>query len=100
MGVTNIYCVSCRVLGQTFPQTKTVVDAVETNRVMWTKLRDETKQRRLSSTNSLDFFHIQFKSELNGDKMAEEDEDECEETEAKALEETEGEKIDHNENCK
>eukprot|EP00057_Strongylocentrotus_purpuratus_P029054 XP_011683528.1 PREDICTED: cGMP-dependent 3',5'-cyclic phosphodiesterase [Strongylocentrotus purpuratus] len=90
-----------RVLGQTFPQTKTVVDAVETNRVMWTKLRDETKQRRLSSTNSLDFFHIQFKSELNGDKMAEEDEDDCEEeTEAKALEETEGEKIDHNENCK
>ncbi|XP_041463445.1 cGMP-dependent 3',5'-cyclic phosphodiesterase-like isoform X3 [Lytechinus variegatus] len=85
-----------RVLGQVLPKTKTVVDAVESNRVMWTKLRDETKQRRLSSTNSLDFFHIQFKSELNGDKMAEEDEDR-EEAEAKAQGE---DKIDHNDNHK
>ena len=48
-----------------------MVDAVESNRAMWTKLRDETKTRRLSSTNSLDFFHIQFKSELNGSNVQE-----------------------------
>ena len=45
------------------------MDGVEANKLMWVKLRHETKRRKLSSTNSLDFFKVPFTCEqehLNG----------------------------------
>ncbi|XP_071484459.1 cGMP-dependent 3',5'-cyclic phosphodiesterase-like [Diadema antillarum] len=96
-----------RVLAKVFPEAKVLVDAVESNRRMWHKLRDETKARRLSSTNSLDFFQIQFKSEMNGQELTEEEENQLASCREEEEEEEEGDaspgatedgKRDHNDN--
>ena len=59
-----------RILYELFPtDCKDLVDGVEANKLMWVKLRHETKRRKLSSTNSLDFFKVPFTCEqehLNG----------------------------------
>ena len=72
-----------RILYELFPSAKPLVDNVEANKFMWVKLRQETQRRKLSSTNSLDFFKMPFHCEvdrLNGSGpdaivLLEEDED-------------------------
>ncbi|XP_033125768.1 cGMP-dependent 3',5'-cyclic phosphodiesterase-like isoform X1 [Anneissia japonica] len=52
-----------QILADIFPEAQVLLNTVDGNRNMWIRLRDESKQRRLSSTNSLDFFDMQFHSE-------------------------------------
>ncbi|XP_072040960.1 cGMP-dependent 3',5'-cyclic phosphodiesterase-like isoform X4 [Amphiura filiformis] len=54
------------ILHELFPvEAKDLTDGVENNKLMWVKLRHETKRRKLSSTNSLDFFRVPFTCEAD-----------------------------------
>ncbi|KAJ8028821.1 cGMP-dependent 3',5'-cyclic phosphodiesterase [Holothuria leucospilota] len=63
-----------QILCDVFPKANPLVEAIEANKGMWTRLRRESLERRLSSTNSLDFFHVRFSSEPSQEKLTEESE--------------------------
>lgn len=61
-----------RILYDIFPKANPLVEAIDTNKAMWTRLRRESLERRLSSTNSLDFFNVRFTSEPSQERLSEE----------------------------
>ncbi|XP_071847542.1 cGMP-dependent 3',5'-cyclic phosphodiesterase-like isoform X2 [Apostichopus japonicus] len=60
------------ILHDIFPKARPLVEAVQCNKSMWTKLKSESLERRLSSTNSLDFFHVRFTAEPSQERLSEE----------------------------
>nr|XP_006820514.1 PREDICTED: cGMP-dependent 3',5'-cyclic phosphodiesterase-like [Saccoglossus kowalevskii] len=55
-----------QILGQLFPEAMPLNDAVENNKTMWKEVKAETQRRKLSSTNSLDFFRLKLESVERG----------------------------------
>ncbi|XP_070554388.1 cGMP-dependent 3',5'-cyclic phosphodiesterase-like [Ptychodera flava] len=55
-----------QLLAKIIPEAKVLDDAVVANKAMWTHVKKETQRRKLSSTNSLDFFRLKLESVEKG----------------------------------